>query len=735
MNQIKRYPLERLGYGFIDTEFIPEGKDEYYLRTAPDENGTAYRNLNAHEIEVLVKNDNRSDDWNRILVTDSFRPELVKNCRFYGLVRIGDLEPEYLEYHDLRVPVGLYNSTIISSDIGSNVAIDNVRYLSHYRIGNEAILLNINEMSMSNHAKFGNGIVTNGEDESVRIWLEVGNENGGRKILPFDGMITADAYLWAKFRGEPELMRALVRLTEKRITAERGRYGTIGERTIIKHCGILKDVKIGTDAYIKGANKLKNLTINSSAEESTQIGEGVELVNGIVGYGCKIFYGSKAVRFIMGTNSVLKYGARLINSILGDNSTISCCEVLNSLIFPGHEQHHNNSFLCASIVLGQSNIAAGATIGSNHNSRGSDGEIVAGRGFWPGLCTSLKHNSKFASYCLIVKGQYPAELRIPLPFTMVSNNEHEGGLSLMPGYWFMYNMYALARNSWKYGVRDKRVKKEQLLEFEYLAPDTVEELFEGLSILEDWTARAVAGAEVSGQDDAAAHDAALKKARALLASGEADRLEIPALGVERSARSARVVKAGSGYRWFKRMIVYYGVKNLVANLSRFSSAGELFAAIAAAKREPWTNVGGQLIRNGALGKIKQDLVSGTIGSWDELHRAYHSIDYASDKLEHALASLRDILGGSVDAEALAGAVAEAESVQRDIARLTYESRKKDYENEFRRMTYDTQAEMDAVLGTIADDSFIGTINAKTEEFLSGTRELSKKFLSPSHSAV
>ena len=103
----------------------------------------------------------------------------------------------------------------------------------------------------------------------------------------------------------------------------------------------------------------------------------------------------------MGNNSNLKYGARLIHSILGDNSTISCCEVLNNLVFPGHEQHHNNSFLIASLVMGQSNMAAGATVGSNHNSRGNDGEIIAGRGFWPGLSSTLKHNSRFASYTLI----------------------------------------------------------------------------------------------------------------------------------------------------------------------------------------------------------------------------------------------------------------------------------------------------------------------------------------------
>ena len=68
---------------------------------------------------------------------------------------------------------------------------------------------------------------------------------------------------------------------------------------------------------------------------------------------------------------------------------------------------------------GQTNIGAGATIGSNHNSRAPDGEIHAGRGFWAGLCASLKHCSKFASYTLVVKGQYDFELNNPFPFSLV----------------------------------------------------------------------------------------------------------------------------------------------------------------------------------------------------------------------------------------------------------------------------------------------------------------------------
>jgi len=400
-NIIKKTSINKLGYNFIKPQFLPEGKDEYYFRNLQNRSGIEYRQLTAYEIEVLVRNGNTSDNWNKILVSDAFNPELVKSCKFFGLVRIGKLEPYCLEYSDLKLPVGLYNSTIISCDFGDNVVIDNVNYLSNYIIGNEVIVVNVNELATSDHAKFGNGIIKEGEPESVRIWLEICNENGGRSVIPFNGMLPADAWMWSKFRDDEQLLDRFKIFTENDFKKERGFYGKIGDRTVIKNCAIIKDVWIGSDAYLKGANKLKNLTINSGPEGHSQIGEGCELVNGIIGFGCRIFYGVKAVRFIIASNSQLKYGARLINSYLGNNSTISCCEVLNSLIFPAHEQHHNNSFLCAALVMGQSNIPAGATIGSNHNSRANDGEIIAGRGFWPGLCVSLKHNSKFASFTIL----------------------------------------------------------------------------------------------------------------------------------------------------------------------------------------------------------------------------------------------------------------------------------------------------------------------------------------------
>ncbi|MBS3774356.1 MAG: DUF4954 family protein, partial [Bacteroidales bacterium] len=293
MAQISIVPGENIGKNFIPPEYLPKGEDEFYQRNKQVAHPEPeWRHLKVDEVERLVKNSNSAENWDNLLVTDEFDTSLIKNTRFFGLVRIGRVRNITLQHHDLRMPAGITNSLIISCDIGDDVAIHNVHYLAHYIIGNQNILFNIEEMHTTDHAKFGNGILKEGEPEDVRIWLDLINEAGGRSILPFDGMITADAYLWAKYVDDQPLQENLKKITQNSFDYRRGYYGTTGKHCVIKNSSILKDVKVGSDCYIKGANKLKNLTINSSEEENTQIGEGVELVNGIIGYGCKIFYGS-----------------------------------------------------------------------------------------------------------------------------------------------------------------------------------------------------------------------------------------------------------------------------------------------------------------------------------------------------------------------------------------------------------------------------------------------------------
>jgi hypothetical protein len=446
-----------------------------------------------------------------------------------------------------------------------------------------------------------------------------------------------------------------------------------------------------------------------------------------------LFYGVKAVRFIMASHSQLKYGARLINSYLANNATISCCEVLNSLIFPAHEQHHNNSFLCASLVMGQSNIAAGATIGSNHNSRGADGEIIMGRGFWPGLCVSLKHNSRFASFSILTKGDYPAELDIPFPFSLISNDTSKDQLTIMPGYWFLYNMYALARNAWKYVDRDKRAEKIQHIEYDYLAPDTINEMFHAMALMEKYTGEAYLRSGFPAQKN---QDPAII-GRQLLSSGNkiVHELDITAEGIENSKRKVLLLKVLQAYRVFGELIRLYGVQALLQCIQESSvkSITEILQQLPAkTERTQWNNVGGQLIPTPDLALLKEKIRTGKLKSWDAVHEWYQQQGsrYALQKQQHALAALAEITGYTLrrmDASQVSNLLNEAISTREWMTKGIYDARAKDYANPFRKMVYENMAEMNVVTGKLEDNSFIKQQVEALKQFKTEIASLKKKF--------
>jgi len=733
MERVTVIQPEKMVNGWIDPKYLPDGKDRYYLRDKQVKKPKGgWRHLTSDEIETLVKNDNSAASWDNILVTDEFEPMLIRDNKFYGLVRIGRVSANGLQFHDLRLPIGITNSSIHSCDIGDDCAIHDVHYLSHYIIGSKCMIFNIQEMSTTDHAKFGNGIVKDGETESTRVRLEVMNETGCRSVAPFDGIITADAYLWAKFIDDELLQQRLTEITQNTFDHHRGYYGVIGEGCVIKNSSIIKDVNIGSSCYIKGASKLKNITINSSDKEPSQIGENVIMVNGIVGFGCRIFYSCTAVKFVLGDNCNLKYGARLINSIMGDNSTISCCEVLNNLIFPAHEQHHNNSFLVASVIFGQSNLAAGATVGSNHNSRTNDNEIVAGRGFWPGLCSSVKHSSVFASYTLLAKAAYPAEMHIKLPFSLVSNDEVNGELHVMPAFWWLHNMYALARNSWKYSTRDKRKRKIQNIEFDTYAPDSMEEAITGRKLLALWTAKAEMRRQGKNPDEMS--DEELGKIGFDLLNGDreaVDNLEIFGEGMEKTKRRTRILRVYDGYHAYGDMIIHYAVMNMLKYLE--DNPKETFSTMAATldsrRQKEWINLGGQLMMTTDLDRLRDDIREGKLNKWKDIHKRYNDIwkRYPMDKLRHAYLSLKFLLMTKKLTNEQWNEVLDHEiRNQKYIAEQVYKSRLKDYKNPFRCATYRNEAEMKAAIGTIEDNSFVKQMRQETDANVERIEKIKKR---------
>lgn len=715
---------------------IIDSKEEKKL---PSELLKGKRHLTDYEISILEKNLNYNEDssWSNFYVESgeaNFDPSLIHLSFFYGFIILGKMTKKQLQYNDLLLEAGIKNSHLCNVVIGDDCAVRNVAYLDNYRIGDRNILFNIQEMSCTVHSKFGNGFLKSGESEDFRVWIGVANENDGRRVLAFENMLPSDAYLWSHYRDDDKLLQRFFELTERENNPNVSTYGIIGNDCVIKNSNVIKDVKIGDAAYIKGSAKLKNITILSSEQEPTQIGEGVELVNGILGYGCHIFYQAIAVRFVIGRNCQVKYGARLLNSVLGDNSTISCCEVLNNLIFPFHEQHHNSSFLIATTIMGQSNIAAGATIGSNHNSRSPDGEIFAKRGFWPGLCSDFKHNSKFASFVLVSKGSYQYELDIKYPFSLVAQNFNGSQkINIIPAWWFMYDMFAITRNNYKFIKRDKRKIKMQTIETDPLAPDTMQEIMFALNRIILLTSDYLQKIKNEYIQNADTDEKKYQVAKDFLHKNpEADfTLDDP---VCQKKYGAVIFKPVQAYKMYRKIVKYFCVRTLIDFSKKLKCEHFTNDLIFKIKKIPlytqWENIGGQIIPAEKIKELFCDIKNGSVSSWDDVHNFYKKCDcdYEQYKVRYALYLLGELYSCPIEdfsAQLYCDLNNDVTVVAYDIYNDSLKSREKDYSDYYRNMTYKNTEEMEKVVGSLKDNSFLQTLRVDTEDFINSLKTFFK----------
>ena len=694
------------------------------------------RHLSQNEISVLKSNGNTSSDssWQNVFVSaeeGEFDPSLIRCSEIHGFLVLGRLVPSTLKYHDLVLETGIYGSYVENVVLEDDVAVRNVAYLSNYRIGSRSIIFNVQEMSCTCHSKFGNGILKQGESENNRIWIGVGNENDGRAVLPFEDMITADAYIWSRYREDSELQRRFVELTEYGQSKELNPFGIVGQDVVIKNSSLLKDAKIGDCCYIKGAFKIKNVTVLSSEAEPSQIGEGVELVNGIMGFGSKVFYQAVAIRFVIGRNCQLKYGARLLNSVLGDNSTISCCEILNNLIFPFHGQHHNSSFLIASALCGQTNIASGATIGSNHNSRSPDGEMFAGRGFWPGLCSDFKHNSRFACFTLVSKGSFQHELNIKYPFSLVASNGEQKCITIIPAYWFLYNMYAIARNKSTFIQRDGRGVKVQHIETDPLAPDSIQEVTWALGRIVELTGEYLLKKGWEKAVKASSPEMLMQVAADFL--NKNSNVEFSLIDFDAQKKyGAEIYKPVRAFKMYKKIIKYFACSVLVEYCTLYNTKIDREELKIITTQLPlytkWVNAGGQVIPEKKLEELFEKIKSHKIVNWSQVHAFYDKCEkeyliYRTNYAIYLLERLYSMKVRDFTPDIFQDIITDTTEISLEMLNAAHASREKDFIDEFRKITFRNDEEMAAVLGTMEDNEFLSDMKDKTEKFNSALLNL------------
>ncbi len=680
--------------------------EEFLNRFAP-EIATQVRHLSKAEVSILISNGNHADQWDDIYVFGNFNAKVIRNCRFFGFVIIGSFDKEITARNSFYLPPGIYNSTLGNCIIKSNVTINALLYANYYKIEDNSVIHNVGEMSACAYSQFDQK-----DRDSHYKWINLINENGGRAVLPFIGMTTADAFLWAKYKADHELQMRLIELTDQACLPLSEKIRTIGHNSQIRNVNCISDTTIEPFTIVNSAAKIANSSIRSTESEHTFIGAGVQINDSIIGFGNHIDSGTQLDSVITGNVVSLHQTARISHSFIGDNSVIGCCEIANSLIFPSHGQHHNNSFLIAAMIGGQSNIAAGATIGSNHNSRTNDGELWAARGFWPGLCTSFKHNSRFASYCLSVKSDYPFELDIPFPFSLILNDTTANSLLIFPAFYFTNNMYSFIRNKSKFTKRDKRIIREQNIEHDPLAPDTIEEIFKAISILEksvalEWY--------TSHKQEIPEDPECLKKGKQLL-SAENDIPDLVIKGAfEKSDRPVIIKNPSLAWHSYQSVIQWYCISTIAQYVDRTGNLS-LKNQIPERKRN-WINAGGQIISREDFKSIIDIIKSDRSISWDTVHQLFDKYFeiYSRDKFFHALGCLAAI--ESVDEPdfgylQIKDALKKSINSCKQLPFLIEKSRQKDYSDHFRTFVYDSKEEMNAVLGEFEKDSVI--IQAKKE---------------------
>ena len=138
------------------------------------------------------------------------------------------------------------------------------------------------------------------------------------------------------------------------------------------------------------------------------------------------------------------------------------------------------------------------------------------------------------------------------------------------------------------------------------------------------------------------------------------------------------------------------------------------------------NLGGQLIPVEEFQKFRTAVKNGKIQSWPEVHSFYsrQAEQYDENLFEHAIASLREISGTASKwkPQDVIALLKEGIETFTWINTGIVESRKKDYENPFRKMVYEDDKEMNSVLGSLDENSFI---LHKQEELSTFTRETKK----------
>jgi hypothetical protein len=298
----------------------------------------------------------------------------------------------------------------------------------------------------------------------------------------------------------------------------------------------------------------------------------------------------------------------------------------------------------------------------------------------------------------------------------------------MPAYFWMYNLYALERNSWKSKKRDKRNIKIQQIESDYLTPDSVEEIISALEKLEAWMKQA--GRSFSQETIFSMNEKSsnyLEDPEYSLSASANEMIYVQ--GLERSKRKTVILKPARAFTAYREMLFYYCFKTIANYLIEYPlcTFDEMLNQINILDDRvcKWENFGGQIIPSFRIDMLREKIKSGAINNWHDVHAFYDEAanQYALDKLCHAYSVLKFLGYKNITNDEFCLALNNLIKMQSWMFDQVYKSRARDFIDPFRRITYRNENEMEAVVGKAEDNLFIRQMAKKSDEYITSIEKL------------
>lgn len=430
-----------------------------------------YRHLTTQEIQALHDNSCWAEDWNRILVTSSFKPNYLHRVMLYGDIKIGHMTRDVEVAEGFVKHSGIANATLRNVTIGDNCLVENVsNYINNYEIGNECLISNICTLETNSHATYGQGLL-----------ISVLNEVGDGNILLFSNLNSQLAAFMVKHFNDKELKSRLQQLILEDVARHLPKVGTIGNNVKIINAKEITNCIINDGCEISGASRLSDCTILSACQAKVYIGTGVICENTIISDGSKIINSVKIENCFVGESCTLSNGFTAAASVFFANSYMANGEACAAFCGPFTASHHKSSLL----IGGQFSFynAGSATNFSNHAYK-----------MGPMHYGTLDRGCKTASGCYLLmpahigtfsvcfgKLMYHPDTR-SLPFSYLI--AYGSTMYLSPGR--NITTVGLYRDIRKWPRRDIRPfgSQKSIVNFDWLSPFSVGGIVEGKAILE-----------------------------------------------------------------------------------------------------------------------------------------------------------------------------------------------------------------------------------------------------------